>query len=388
METPRAASPYSRKNPFLAELTGHDRLTKAGSLKDTRHFVVNLAGSGLSYRPGDSLGAFGRNSPELVDEVIALLGFAPEAAVNDPKGQPTKLREALLRDYTINRANRKMMAALAERIPQGEQRNRLMELVDNSDALSEYIDTRDYVDILKEFNEARFQSPTAFLSQLSPMVPRLYSIASSLQAHPDEAHLCITVVRYETHGRAKKGLASGFFADHSDMFVKNIPVYVQESRTFRLPKDGSTDIIMCGPGVGLAPFRAFLEQRILDGATGRNWLFFGEQHRATDFLYGGELMDYHQKGKLNRLELAFSRDQSYRIYVQHRMMEAAKELWSWLQRGAYFYVCGDARHMAKDVHQALIDIAQKEGGLSAEAAAEYVNITLMKTEKRYLRDVY
>ena len=388
METPRAASPYSRKNPFLAELTGHDRLTKAGSLKDTRHFVVNLAGSGLSYRPGDSLGAFGRNSPELVDEVIALLGFAPEAAVNDPKGQPTKLREALLRDYTINRANRKMMAALAERIPQGEQRNRLMELVDNSDALSEYIDTRDYVDILKEFNEARFQSPTAFLSQLSPVVPRLYSIASSLQAHPDEAHLCITVVRYETHGRAKKGLASGFFADHSDMFVKNIPVYVQESRTFRLPKDGSTDIIMCGPGVGLAPFRAFLEQRILDGATGRNWLFFGEQHRATDFLYGGELMDYHQKGKLNRLELAFSRDQSYRIYVQHRMMEAAKELWSWLQRGAYFYVCGDARHMAKDVHQALIDIAQKEGGLSAKAAAEYVNITLMKTEKRYLRDVY
>ena len=388
METSRAASPYSRKNPFLAELTGHDRLTKAGSLKDTRHFVVNLAGSGLRYTPGDSLGAFGRNSPELVDEVIGLLGFEPEAAVNDPKGQPTTFRQALLRDYTINRANRKMMSALGERIPQGEQRNRLMELVDNGDALGEYVDTRDYVDILKEFDEARFQSPAAFLSQLSPVVPRLYSIASSLQAHPDEAHLCITVVRYETHGRAKKGLASGFFADHSDMFVKNIPVYVQESRTFRLPKDGATDIIMCGPGVGLAPFRAFLEQRILDGATGRNWLFFGEQHEATDFLYGHQLMDYHRQGKLHRLDLAFSRDQSYRIYVQHRMMEAAKELWSWLQRGAYFYVCGDARHMAKDVHQALIDIAEKEGGLSAEAAAEYVGVTLMKTEKRYLRDVY
>jgi sulfite reductase (NADPH) flavoprotein alpha-component len=388
METSRAASPYSRKNPFLAELTGHDRLTKAGSLKDTRHFVVNLAGSGLRYTPGDSLGAFGRNSPELVDEVIGLLGFEPEAAVNDPKGQPTTFRQALLRDYTINRANRKMMSALGERIPQGEQRNRLMELVDNGDALGEYVDTRDYVDILKEFDEARFQSPAAFLSQLSPVVPRLYSIASSLQAHPDEAHLCITVVRYETHGRAKKGLASGFFADHSDMFVKNIPVYVQESRTFRLPKDGATDIIMCGPGVGLAPFRAFLEQRILDGATGRNWLFFGEQHEATDFLYGHQLMDYHRQGKVHRLDLAFSRDQSYRIYVQHRMMEAAKELWSWLQRGAYFYVCGDARHMAKDVHQALIDIAEKEGGLSAEAAAEYVGVTLMKTEKRYLRDVY
>jgi sulfite reductase (NADPH) flavoprotein alpha-component len=350
--------------------------------------VLSLTGSGLTYTPGDSLGVFGRHSPELVEEVISLLEFNGGAAVNDPKGQPTTLRQALLRDYTVNRANRKMMAALAERIPQGEQRNRLMEIVDNNDALSEYIDSRDYVDILKEFSEARFESPTTFLAQLSPVVPRLYSIASSLQAHPNEAHLCITVVRYETHGRAKKGLASGFFADHSDMFVKNIPVYVQESRTFRLPKDGSTDIIMCGPGVGLAPFRAFLEQRALDGATGRNWLFFGEQRRETDFLYGNELLEYQRAGKVHRLDLAFSRDQSHKIYVQHRMLEQGKELWSWLQAGAYFYVCGDARHMAKDVHQTLIDIAQKEGGLSPEAAAEYVNVTLMKTEKRYLRDVY
>jgi sulfite reductase (NADPH) flavoprotein alpha-component len=388
MEAPPAASPYSRKNPFLAELTRHDRLTGRGSAKDTRHFVLSLTGSGLTYTPGDSLGVFGRQSPELAEEVISLLDFNGGAAVNDPKGQPTTLRQALLRHYTVNRANRKMMAALAERIPQGEQRNRLMEIVDNSDALSEYVNTRDYVDILKEFHEARFESPAAFLAQLSPVVPRLYSIASSLQAHPNEAHLCITVVRYETHGRAKKGLASGFFADHSDMFVKNIPIYVQESRTFRLPPDGSTDIIMCGPGVGLAPFRAFLEQRALDGATGRNWLFFGEQRRETDFLYGNELLEYQRTGKLHRLDLAFSRDQSHKIYVQHRMLEQGKELWSWLQAGAYFYVCGDARHMAKDVHQALIDIAQKEGGLSPEAAADYVNVTLMKTEKRYLRDVY
>jgi len=388
IDIPPAAAPCSRKNPFLAELTRHDRLTGQGSSKDTRHFVLSLAGSGLTYRPGDSLGAFGRHSPELVEQVINLLGFNGGVAVNDPKGQPTTLRQALLRDYTINRANRKMMAALAERIPQGEQRNRLMELVDNSDALSEYIDSRDYVDILKEFDEARFESPAAFLAQLSPVVPRLYSIASSLQAHPGEAQLCITVVRYETHGRAKKGLASGFFADHSDLFVKNIPVYVQESRTFRLPQDGSTDIIMCGPGVGLAPFRAFLEQRILEGATGRNWLFFGEQHRATDFLYGDQLLEYQRQGKLHRLDLAFSRDQSYKIYVQHRMLEQAKELWSWLQNGARFYVCGDARHMAKAVHQALIDIAQKAGGFSPAAAADYVNVTLMKTEKRYLRDVY
>ena len=388
LEAPPAACPYSRKNPFLAELVRHDRLTGQGSSKDTRHFVLRLAGSGLTYTPGDSLGAFARNSPELVEAVLGLLGFNGGTEVNDPKGQSTTLRQALLRDYTINRANRKMMAALAERVPQGEQRNRLMELVDNSDALSEYIDSRDYVDILREFDEARFASPASFLAQLSPVVPRLYSIASSLQAHPGEAHLCITVVRYSTHGRAKKGLASGFFADHSDMFVNNIPVYVQESRTFRLPKDGSTDIIMCGPGVGLAPFRAFLEQRVLDGATGRNWLFFGEQRQATDFLYGDELLAYQRQGKLHRLDLAFSRDQSFKIYVQHRMREQGKELWSWMQNGAYFYVCGDARHMAKDVHQALIEIAQKEGGLSADAAADYVNVRLMKTEKRYLRDVY
>jgi sulfite reductase (NADPH) flavoprotein alpha-component len=293
-----------------------------------------------------------------------------------------------LQDYIVNRANRKIVGGLAQRIPQGEQRNRLMEILDNSDLLCRYIDTRDYVDILKEFDEVTFESAEAFLSQLNPIVPRLYSIASSLQAHPNQVHLCIAIVRYDTHGRAKKGLASGFLADHAGLFVKSVPVYVQESRTFRLPKNPSTDIIMCGPGAGIAPFRAFVEQRILEGATGRNWLFFGEQHGATDFLYGDEWLNYQRQGKLHRLDLAFSRDQDHKVYVQHRMLEQAKELWAWLQNGAYFYVCGDAKHMAKDVHQALIKIAQTEGGLSPEAAADYVNVTLMKAEKRYLRDVY
>lgn len=387
-QTPPAQGPYSRKNPFQAELTRHDRLTGTGSLKDTRHFVVNLAGSGLTYTPGDSLGVFGCNPPELVDEVIALLGFAPETPVKTPQSATTTLRSTLSKDYTLNRANRKLLAGLAERIPQGEQRNRLMEIVDNSEVLSDYIYTRDYVDILKEFDEARFESPEAVLAQLSPIMPRLYSIASSLLAHPTEAHLCISVVRYETHGRSKKGLASGFIADHTGLFVKNIPVYVQESRTFRLPANPATDIIMVGPGTGVAPFRAFLEQRTLEGASGRNWLVFGEQHRGTDFLYGEELLQYQKKGQLHRLDLAFSRDQAHKIYVQHRLQENAAELWSWLQGGAYFYVCGDAKRMAKDVHQTLIDIAAQQGGLSAEAAAQYVNVTLMRTERRYLRDVY
>jgi sulfite reductase (NADPH) flavoprotein alpha-component len=382
------SSPYSRKNPFLAELIGHDRLTGPGSGKDTRHFVLSLAGSGITYTPGDSLGAFGRNSPQVVDELLEWLEFDPHTPVQGARGQPTTLRQALLEDYIVNRANRKVVSALAQTIPQGEQRNRLMEVLDNSDLLCEYINTRDYVDVLKDFDEASFESPQAFLSQLTPVVPRLYSIASSQQVHPDEVHLCVAVVRYDTHGRPKKGLASGFLADHADMFVKSIPVYVQESRTFRLPADGSRDIIMCGPGAGIAPFRAFLEQRIADGATGRNWLFFGEQHRATDFLYERDFLKYQQQRKLHRLDVAFSRDQAEKVYVQHRMRENSRELWNWLQNGAYFYVCGDAKHMAKDVHQALIDIAQTEGGLSAEAAAQYVNVTLMKTDRRYLRDIY
>ncbi len=244
------------------------------------------------------------------------------------------------------------------------------------------------MDILREFDQARFESPAAFVAQLTPVAPRLYSIASSPLAHPGEVHLCVAVVRYDTHGRPKKGLASGFLADHCGLFLKNIPVYVQPSRTFRLPKDGARNIVMCGPGAGIAPFRAFIEHRIAQGAQGRNWLFFGEQHRATDFLYGEELLAWHRQGQLHRLDLAFSRDQPHKVYVQHRMLEHARDLWDWLQNGAYFYVCGNAKHMAKDLHQALIQIAQEQGGLAPAAAADYVNLTLMKTERRYLRDVY
>jgi len=366
----------------------HEPLTQPGSGKDTRHFVFSLGDSGLVYTPGDSLGIFARNSPQLVDEVLALLGLDPNAPVKDPKNGSSTFRHALEHQYILNRASKKIMSGLAERIPQGEQRNRLMEIVNNGTVLSEYVETRDYVDILREFDEARFATPAAFLAQLSPIPPRLYSIASAPAAHPGEVHLCVAIVRYETHGRKKSGLATGFLADHAKLNEQNIPVYVQESKSFRLPADGARDIIMVGPGTGIAPFRAFLEQRALDGATGRNWLFFGEQRRATDFLYGDEFLAWQKQSRLYRLDLAFSRDQPHKIYVQHRMKEQARELWAWLQGGAYFYVCGDAHRMAKDVHQALIDIAQEQGGLAAEAAAEYVNGTLMRTERRYLRDVY
>jgi sulfite reductase (NADPH) flavoprotein alpha-component len=383
-----SASAYNRKHPFLAELIRHERLTRAGSEKDTRHFVFSLAGSGLRYAPGDSLAVFARNPPLLVEEVIGLLGFDGNAPVVDNKGRTVSFRQALSESYILNRATKKIMSGLSECIPQGEQRNRLMEIADNGEVLNEYVHTRDYVDILREFDEARFESPEAFLGQLSPIPPRLYSIASSLAAHPDEVHLCVAIVRYETHGRKKTGLCSGFLADHTELRAKNIPIYVQQSRHFRLPQDRARDIIMVGPGTGIAPFRAFLEQRAVDGASGRNWLFFGEQRRASDFFYEEEFSALQRKGALTRFDTAFSRDQAQKIYVQHRMKENAKELWAWLQSGAFFYVCGDAHRMAKDVHQALIDIARDQGGLDAEAAAEYVNVTLMKTEKRYLRDVY
>jgi sulfite reductase (NADPH) flavoprotein alpha-component len=383
-----AAVTYTRSNPFWAEVVSHQPLTGPGSSKDTRHFVLNLRNSGLSYVPGDSLGIFGSNSPSLVQELIGLIGFDPETPIKDTTGGFTVLREALTRDLIVNRANRKIMAALEVRIPQGEQRNRLAALISDNEALSQYIETRDFVDVLKDFPEARFDTAQEFLAQLTPVTPRLYSIASSLALHPGEVHLCVGIVRYDTHGRAKKGLTSGFLADHADQFLKSVPVYVQPFRTFRLPSNPDTDIIMIGPGTGIAPFRAFVEQRVSEGAKGRNWLIFGEQHQATDFLYGEEWLHYREIGKLHHLDLAFSRDQEHKIYVQHRMRERAAELWAWLQQGAYLYVCGDARRMAKDVHETLIGISKEQGGLSPEAAANYVNVTLMKSEKRYLRDIY
>lgn len=385
---PQQGAPPSRHNPFWAEIISHERLTRPGSAKDTRHLVFDISGSGLTYLPGDSLGAYGCNPPELVGEVLRLLGFDPDHPIKGSEGTFSVLREAMTRDYILNRANRKIISSMTERIAQGEARNRLMELANNHELLCNYLDTRDFVDVLLDFPEARFESPENFLAQLTPVTPRLYSIASSLAAHPGEVHLCVAVVRYDTHGRPKKGLASGFLADHADVFVKSVPVYVQPSRSFRLPADGSRDIIMIGPGTGIAPFRAFMEQRALEGAAGRNWLFFGEQHRKTDFLYENEWARLSGEGRLHRLDAAFSRDQTEKVYVQHKMREQSRQLWDWLQNGAFLYVCGDARRMAKDVHQTLAEIAQEQGAMSPEQASHYVNDTLMKTEKRYLRDVY
>ncbi len=227
-----------------------------------------------------------------------------------------------------------------------------------------------------------------FAQSVGGITPRLYSIASAPGVHPGEVHLTIAVVRYHNFERDRAGLATGFIADRVTVGETRIPVFIQPTREFVIPEDGSRDVIMVGPGTGIAPFRAFLEQRELDGATGRNWLIFGEWFEKTTFFYEEEFAAWQESGLLARLDTAFSRDQSEKVYVQHRLQQAGAEVWEWLEGGAYFYVCGDKDYMAKDVHQALIDIAQEHGGLSEEEADHYVNRTLMKEEKRYLRDVY
>jgi len=383
--TPVTPSVYSRTNPFPARLAENRPISGPPSKKDTRHFVIDISGSGLVYHAGDSLGVLAQNPPALVDEILGLLSFDPAAPVTGPKGTAT-LRETLLTGYTLNRVGKKFVKAIVEKLPAGEKKDALAAIVTNDEALDDFVFTRDYVDVLLEYPGVAL-TVEEFLPLVNKTAPRLYSIASSALPHPNHVHLTVAVVRYETHGRAKKGLASGYLADHAALGEPVVPVFVQPTRHFHLPEPG-VPMIMVGPGTGIAPFRAFLQERKFIGATGKNWLFFGDRTRKGDFLYEEEFESYRRSGLLTRLDTAFSRDQETKVYVQDRMIENGAELWKWLQEGAYFYVCGDAKRMAKDVHHALIEIAAKHGGLSPEKAVEYVDVTLSKTEKRYLKDVY
>jgi sulfite reductase (NADPH) flavoprotein alpha-component len=382
-----APNPYNKNNPFLAKITENHSLSKPGSRKDTRHLVINLTGSGLQYQPGYSLGVFPQNPPELADELMARLGLDGDYGVAQKDGSVKPLRRVLLEDLTLNRASKKFVKALAGKLPAGAKKEELLAISGGEELLDEYVFSRDYMDLLNEFPGASFTAEE-LIENLSRVNPRLYSIASSQARHPGEVHLTVAIVRYRTHGRDKKGLCSGYLADDAPLNVSGLPVFLAPNKHFKLPDDNDAPIVMVGPGTGIAPFRAFLEEREVRGASGRNWLFFGDQHRATDFLYEEEFDVWLKSGLLTRLDTAFSRDQDHKIYVQDRMRENGEELWHWLQGGAYFYVCGDAKRMAKDVHQALMDIAMQHGGLSPAAADEYINKTLMKDERRYVRDVY
>ncbi len=382
--TPPAPSVHNRANPYKARLIENFSLSSEGSNKDTRHLVVHLGDSGITYVPGDSLGVVPRNFPHIVDELIPHLGLTPDTAVESPAGaQP--LRDVLIHQYILNRVSKKFVKAVLERLPEGEKKKSLAEIVGNEEAFEDFVFTRDYTDVLVEY-PVNFTA-AEFLPLTNKIAPRLYSIASSPKAHPGEVHLTVAVVKYHTHGRHKHGIASGYLAHGQELHKPEVPVYIQPTKHFHMPPPDAP-MIMVGPGTGIAPFRAFLEEREIEGATGKNWLFFGDQKKACDFLYESQFTEMERKGLLTKFHTAFSRDQAEKIYVQNRMHENAAELWKWLQEGAYFYVCGDAKRMAKDVHQMLITIAQEQGGLSPEKAKEYIEVQFAKTEKRYLKDVY
>jgi len=384
LSTPTTPSVHNRANPYKARLTENYSLTSEGSAKDTRHIVVHLGESGITYTPGDSLAVIPRNFPKVVDELLAALKLDGATPVDQPTGA-VPLRDLLITQYSLNRVSKKFVKAVLEKLPEGDKKTQLADIVANDEAFDDYVFTRDYTDVLTEYPVAF--TVAEFLPLTNKIAPRLYSIASSPKAHPGEVHLTVAVVTYTTHGRQKFGLASGFLGYGQELEKNELPVYIQPTKHFHMPAHDA-NIIMVGPGTGIAPFRAFLEHRAIEGATGKSWLFFGDQKKATDFLYEKEFDAMLAKGTLTRLDTAFSRDQAHKIYVQDRMHEAGAEMWKWLKEGAYFYVCGDAKRMARDVHQKLIDIAQEHGGLSPEAAKEYIEVTLAKTEKRYLKDVY
>lgn len=377
---PAAPAAFSKSNPFPAKLLVNRKLTAENSAKETRHYEISLAGSGLTYEAGDALGVIPTNCPGVVDGILRALNRDGEEAVATPNGSEAPLRTALLRNYDITKISPQLLKHIAERSSDGILRDLLVP--EAKDALKHYLYGREIIDLLADFPSVTF-TPAEFVSHLRKLTLRLYSISSSIKAFPEQVHLTVASVRYEAFGRSRKGVCSTFLADRANGAV---PVFVQTSHGFRLPKSADTPIIMVGPGTGVAPFRAFLHERRALGARGRNWLFFGEQRAATDFFYREELEQMMADGHLTTLTTAFSRDQAEKIYVQHRMAEQGAEIFRWLEEGAHFYVCGDASRMARDVDAALHAAIEKHGGVSPEAAAEYVK--KLKAEKRYQRDVY
>ena len=384
-----ASSTYSKDNPFPAILTDNRLLNKPGSAKETRHFVVSLTGSGLHYKAGDSLGVFPTNRPSDVEELIRALGATGEEPVSPAMlklAGPIPLREALTSRLALAGPTPKIIGTLAAKTADAAEKAKLGGLLgpESKEVLTSFLDEREYVDVLAEFPGARL-TPQELVDHLRKLMPRLYSIASSPRLYPEEVHLTVAVVRYRTNQRERVGVCSTFLADRVQVGRTPTPVFVSHSH-FGPPEDTAKDVIMVGPGTGIAPFRAFVQDRVAAKATGRNWVFYGDQHRTTDFLYGDEWKDWQAHGTVARLDLAFSRDQLQKVYVQDRMRENAAGLWNWIRNGAYFYVCGDATRMAKDVDVALHDVIAQAGGMEMAAAAEYVK--QMKKEKRYQRDVY
>lgn len=374
------ATVYNRKNPFPARIARTELLTKEGSGKDTRHYEISLAGSGIQYEPGDSLAVQPLNDPALVQSIIEVLRATGDEVVDE---EGTTLREALTRDYSITQPDPKFLKALAAETP-GSYFAELL-LPEKKLELAQYLWGREVIDLLEEHAEIRFD-PKTFVGLLRKLQVRLYSISSSLRACPEEVHLTVALVAYESYGKPRAGVASSWLAHRVDENTV-VPCFITPNNKFRLPPpENEAPIIMVGPGTGVAPFRAFVQERRVTGSKGNAWLFFGEQHQQSEFFYEQEWNAALQDGSLTKLTTAFSRDQTHKIYVQHRMMEEGAELWKWLDEGAIFYVCGDKTRMATDVDAALHQIVEKFGGKTDEGAKEYIE--QMKKEHRYHRDVY
>jgi len=350
-----------------------------GSDKETRHFEFSLKESGLSYEPGDSLGVLPVNCPEVVNDLLLATGFSGSEQVQIGEDS-FSLKDALLHKFACTVVSKIQIKKFNE-IAQVSALEELLK-IENKQALIDYMWGRELIDLFKEYPQQGL-SVENFIALLRPMPPRLYSIASSLSAHSDEVHLTVAVVRYDSFGRKRKGVCSSYLAERVG---ETIPSYFHPNKNFKLPQNQEAPVIMVGPGTGIAPFRAFIEERQTTGASGKNWLFFGDRSQKTDYLYGNEWETYRKDGILNELDLAWSRDQSEKVYVQHKMLEKGAELWKWLQDGAVFYVCGDASRMAKDVDQALRTIAQQHGSMNEEEATIWIKA--LQKEKRYLKDVY
>ena len=371
---------FSRTNPFQARVLKNVNLNKVGSSKETMHIELSLKDSGLSYIPGDALGMIPSNDPELVTALIELMEWDSETeVVLNKQGDILPLKEALTDYFEITLLSRKIVQQAAL-FTENEE---LQKLVEHADELKEYCNGRDLLDLLRDFGPWK-ASAQEVVSLLRKMTARLYSISSSLSAHPDEVHLTIAAVRYNTHGRVRKGVCSTLVAERLQE-GDTVRLFIQPNKHFHLPEEGQ-DIIMVGPGTGIAPFRSFIEERAVTNAAGKSWLLFGDQHEATDFLYQDELEQYQKDGVLTKLDTAFSRDTEQKVYVQHKMLENSKELFRWIENGAYFFVCGDKQRMAKDVHNALLDVIEREGNMNREEAEDYLD-TIQK-QGRYQRDVY
>lgn len=375
--------PFSRTNPFHAKVLKNINLNGTGSSKETRHIELSLNGSSFSYNPGDALGIVPSNDPELVAAILEEMDWDEEEIVTVGKqGETLPLRKALTNYLEITLLSKKILQQTAA-FTENEELQKLL-LLENADELKGYCYGRDLLDMLRDFGPWK-ASAQEIVSLLRKMTPRLYSIASSFKANPDEVHLTIGTVRYTANGRERKGVCSVLCAERVQV-GDTLPVYVQANKHFHLPETQDKDIIMVGPGTGIAPFRSFIQERAVNQATGRSWLFFGDQHAASDFLYQDELEKYQQNGVLTKLDTAFSRDGDQKVYVQHKMLENSKEIFEWLVKGAYFYVCGDKERMAKDVNEALINVIEKEGAMTRDEAEAYLKD--MQKQGHYQRDVY